>query len=118
MIDLLLRFLLILITQGFFVTYINTDEYNGSPEAFRVYNDVLSKGKTDLLFVEAAVNDRTNAYPAAEQVRSMEGIVRQARIANPATDIIFMYFADPDKINDYNHGLIPSEIVSHEKVAE
>jgi sialidase-1 len=64
------------------------------------------------------VNDRTNAYPGTEQIRAMEGIVRQARIANPLTDIVFMYFADPDKIKDYNHGINPSEIVNHEKVAE
>jgi sialidase-1 len=91
--------------------------FGSLPDAFRVYNDILRKGKIDLLFVEAAVNDRTNGYPAAEQVRAMEGIVRQARIANPLTDIVFMYFADPDKINDYNQGIIPSEIVNHEKVA-
>jgi sialidase-1 len=43
--------------------------------------------------------------------------VRQARISNPLTDIVFMYFADPDKMNDYNQGIIPAEIVNHEKVA-
>jgi hypothetical protein len=91
--------------------------FGSLPDAFRVYNDILAKGKIDLLFVEAAVNDRTNGYPAAEQVRAMEGIVRQARIANHLTDIVFMYFADPDKMKDYNQGLIPSEIVNHEKVA-
>jgi pimeloyl-ACP methyl ester carboxylesterase len=87
------------------------------PDAFRFNNDVLSKGRIDLLFVEAAVNDRTNNYPAIEQVRAMEGIVRQAKIANPLTDIVFIYFADPDKMNDYNQGKIPSEITNHEKVA-
>jgi sialidase-1 len=91
--------------------------FGSLPDAFRVSRDVLSKGRIDLLFVEAAVNDRTNAYPAAEQVRAMEGIVRQAKISNPLTDIVFMYFADPDKMNDYNQGIIPAEIVNHEKVA-
>jgi hypothetical protein len=67
----------ILLSSGLFVTYINTDEFNGSPEGVGVYHDILSKGKIDLLFVEAAVNDRTKAYQAAEQVRAMEGIVRQ-----------------------------------------
>jgi sialidase-1 len=47
----------------------------------------------------------------------MEGIVRQARKANPEIDIVFMYFADPDKSRDYNRGIIPSEILNHEKVA-
>ena len=91
--------------------------FGSLPDAFRVYQDVLSNGKIDLLFVEAAVNDRTNAYPAIEQVRAMEGIVRQARISNPLTDIVFMHFADPGKMEDYNHGIIPAEIVNHEKVA-
>jgi pimeloyl-ACP methyl ester carboxylesterase len=91
--------------------------FGSLPDAFRAYNDIFSKGKIDLLFVEAAVNDRTNAYPATEQIRAMEGIVRQAKKANPLTDIIFMYFVDPDKINDYNSGVIPSEIINHEKVA-
>ncbi len=87
------------------------------PNAFRFEQDVLSKGRIDLLFVEAAVNDRTNAYPYNVQVRAMEGIVRHARAANPETDIVFMYFVDPDKISDYNKGIIPGEIENHEKVA-
>jgi sialidase-1 len=91
--------------------------FGSLPDAFRFHKDVLSKGKIDLLFVEAAVNDRTNGYPASEQVRAMEGIVRQAREANPMTDIVFMYFADPDKSKDYNGGRVPAEIVNHEKVA-
>ena len=87
------------------------------PDAFRFDQDVLSKGRIDLLFVEAAVNDRTNEYPGIEQVRSMEGIVRHALSVNPQTDIVFMYFVDPDKINDYNKGIIPAEIKNHESVA-
>jgi pimeloyl-ACP methyl ester carboxylesterase len=91
--------------------------FGSLPDAFRFNRDVLSKGRIDLLFVEAAVNDRTNAYPEIEQVRAMEGIVRQAKTTNPLTDIVFMYFADPDKINDFNLGIIPAEIINHEKVA-
>lgn len=56
-------------------------------------------------------------YPGIEQVRSMEGIVRHALSVNPQTDIVFMYFVDPDKINDYNKGIIPAEIKNHESVA-
>lgn len=91
--------------------------FGSLPDAFRAYNDVFSKGKIDLLFVEAAVNDRTNAYPETEQIRAMEGIVRQAKKTNPLIDIVFMYFVDPDKINDYNKGIVPAEIINHEKVA-
>jgi lysophospholipase L1-like esterase len=87
------------------------------PDAFRISNDVLSKGRIDLLFVEAAVNDRTNAFAVQSQIRAMEGIVRQARKANPEMDIVFMYFVDPDKIKDYNNGVTPVEIMNHDKVA-
>ena len=88
------------------------------PGAFRLQQDVLSKGLIDLLFEEAAVNDRTNENNDKEQVRSMEGIVRHARLVNPETDIVIMYFVDPDKMNDYNTGKVPSEITNHEKVAK
>jgi pimeloyl-ACP methyl ester carboxylesterase len=87
------------------------------PDAFRINQDVLSKGRIDLLFVEAAVNDRTNAYTDNSRIRAMEGIVRQARISNPQIDIVFMYFVDPGKIGDYNAGITPVEIQNHEKVA-
>lgn len=87
------------------------------PDAFRLASDVLSKGKIDLLFVEAAVNDRTNSYSGNNRIRAMEGIVRQARDSNPRMDIVFMYFVDPDKIMEYNNGLTPEEIADHEKVA-
>jgi|WetSurMetagenome_2_1015567.scaffolds.fasta_scaffold00021_30 sialidase-1 len=91
--------------------------FGSLPDAFRVSKDVLSKGKIDLLFVDAAVNDRTNNYREAEQIRAMEGIVRQTKNNNPLADIVFLYFADPEKIEDYNQGIIPSEIINHEKVA-
>jgi sialidase-1 len=87
------------------------------PGTFRIKQDVLSKGKVDLLFEEAAVNDRVNENKDKEQIRSMEGIVRQARLANPQMDIAIMYFVDPDKINDYNSGKVPNEIANHEKIA-
>ena len=89
-----------------------------TPGAFRLEKDVLSKGQADLLFVEAAVNDRTNYFSDQEQVRAMEGIVRHTLAANPAIDIVFMYFVDPEKIEDYHHGIIPQEILNHEWVAK
>ena len=48
-----------------------------TPGAFRLERDILSKGKIDLLFVEAAVNDPTNGRLPTEQIRGMEGIIRQ-----------------------------------------
>jgi pimeloyl-ACP methyl ester carboxylesterase len=88
------------------------------PHSMRFSSDVLAKGKPDLLFVEAAVNNITNAVSPDQQVRGMEGIVYQALRANPYVDIIMMHFADQDKMADYNNGKIPDVIQQNEKVAE
>jgi sialidase-1 len=89
-----------------------------TPGAFRLKDDVLSKGTIDLFFEEAAVNDRTNGFNDVAQIRGMEGIIRHMRLANPNADIIMMHCVDPDKIKDYNDGHVPTEIANHEKVAE
>ncbi len=89
-----------------------------TPGAFRLQRDVLKNGPVDLLFEEAAVNDATNGRSSQEPIRGMEGIVRHARTANPATDIVIMYFVDPDKMESYRQGQIPEVIENHEKVAE
>ncbi len=88
-----------------------------TPGAFRLERDVLSAGKIDLLFEEAAVNDETNGRTDAEQLRGMEGIVRHMRAANPAVDIVLMHFVDPDKMEVYNSGDVPAVINNHEQVA-
>lgn len=88
-----------------------------TPGAFRFERDVLSKGKIDLLFEEAAVNDRTNGFNDEAQICGMEGIIRHARQSNPAMDIVMMHFVDPEKMADYRNGIIPNEINNHEKVA-
>ncbi len=87
-----------------------------TPGAFRFENDVLKRGKVDLLFEEAAVNDHHNGRSQTERVRGMEGIVRHAFEANPECDIIVMHFAEPDKTADYAAGKIPDVIVAHDKV--
>ena len=56
--------------------------------AFRLGQDVLAH-KPDLVFVEFAVND--GGTPEAMVDRAMEGIVRQIRRHDPATDICFVY---------------------------
>lgn len=89
-----------------------------TPGAFRLKSDVLDKGEIDLLFEEAAVNDRTNMFNSTACIRGMEGIVSHARRANPFMDIVIMYFVDPDKMKDYNNGIIPYEIKAHDNVAE
>jgi sialidase-1 len=86
--------------------------------AFRVKRDLLDSGKVDLLFLEAAVNDRVNGTDSITQVRGLEGIVRHVKSANPLTDIILMSFADQDKNADYNKGKVPAEVANHELVAK
>ena len=85
--------------------------------ACRFSRDVLKNGPVDLLVVEAAVNDSSNGRSPVQQVRGMEGVIRQARLANPCIDIIMLHFADPDKLASIRQGQRPEVIVSHEKVA-
>jgi len=87
------------------------------PHAFRLQQDVLDSGKTDLLFVEAAVNDKANGTDSLTQVRALEGIIRHAKKSNPEMDIVMMAFADPEKTGDYNKGIIPTEIKNHQLIA-
>jgi hypothetical protein len=86
-------------------------------DAFRLGRDVLYNGPVDLLFVEAAVNDGGMGRTDAEYIRGMEGIVRHTRYMGPATDIIFMYFVDQDKMEDYRNGKVPQVILDHDSVA-
>lgn len=89
-----------------------------TPGAFRLEQDVLSKGKIDLFFEEAAVNDEVNNFSAQAQVRGMEGIIRHTLQRYPATDIVMMHFVDPPKLEFYRKGTVPPVIANHEKVAE
>jgi len=88
-----------------------------TPGAFRLQRDVLGKGKVDLLFEEAAVNDLHNMRTNVEMTRGVEGIVRRARAANPAMDIVVMHFVDPRHMRDYRAGRVPNVIAHHEAVA-
>jgi len=88
-----------------------------TPGAFRMLADAFGRGPVDLLIHEAAVNDSTNGFGPKEQVRGVEGIVRQARTMNPSIDIALLHFVDPEKVADYRAGRTPEVIVSHERVA-
>jgi sialidase-1 len=89
-----------------------------TPGAFRLQQDVLSKGMIDLFFEEAAVNDFTNNFNSIAQIRGMEGIMMHALKSNPNMDIVMMHFVDPEKITDYNNSIVPEVIQNHERVAE
>jgi lysophospholipase L1-like esterase len=87
--------------------------------AFRLQTDVLSQGKTDLFFIEFAVNDNQDSHRSTTAaIRGMEGLVRHARAHNPNMDILFTYFVNDSHLRDYQAGIIPDEIMSHERVAE
>lgn len=88
-----------------------------TPGAFRLADDVLGKGKVDLLFVEAAVNDDTNGFSATEQVRGMEGEVRHARLDNPSMDIMMLHFIYDPFIEQLDRNQTPDVILNHERVA-
>ncbi len=88
-----------------------------TPHAFRFGRDVLAQGTPDLLFVESAVNDRSNGFSEKAQIRALEGILQQAQAANPAMNVVLMAFADPDKFGDYDAGKQPLEVDVHRKVA-
>jgi lysophospholipase L1-like esterase/pimeloyl-ACP methyl ester carboxylesterase len=90
--------------------------FGSTPGAFRFERDVLKNGKVDLLFEEAAVNDRVNGFGPETQILGMEGIIRHARESNPAMDIVMMHFVDPEKMTEYRKGITPTEIQNHEKV--
>ena len=89
-----------------------------TPGAFRLHQDVLSKGPVDLFFEEAAVNDEVNGFNGKAQLRGMEGIIRNALQTYPMMDVIIMHFIDPPKLEAYKNGGIPDVIRNHEKVAE
>ena len=88
-----------------------------TPGAFRLQHDVLSKGKVDLLFVEAAVNDHTNYFTPLEQVRGMEGEVRHALLSNPEMDIVMLHFIYDPFIPMVAKKQVPDVLLNHERVA-
>lgn len=88
------------------------------PHAFRLRQDVLSKGRVDLMFIESAVNDLVNGTPELQQRRALEGIIRHAYASNPYMNMIMMAFVDEDKINDYNNGNVPGEVQVHDQLAQ
>jgi len=89
-----------------------------TPHAFRFSRDVLASGIPDLLFVEAAVNDRGNGFNEKTQIRGLEGILRQMYAANSKANVVLMAFAEPAKTADYDAGKEPVEVGVHQKIAK
>ena len=82
---------------------------------FRFRQDVLEH-KPDLLFVEFAVNDGGAAPDRIH--RAMEGIVRQAWQADPATDICFVYTVSEPFLKDLQAGRCSRAATAMEEVAD
>jgi len=73
--------------------------------SFRYQRDIVTKGQVDLLFLESAVNDgdKYNRTNNTVRTRAHEGILRQARLANPEVDIVQMHFLHEGYYNsDYD----------------
>jgi len=87
--------------------------------AFRLQDDVLSKGPLDLFFVEFAVNDDQDAHHTREEcIRGMEGLVRHVRRHNPRAEIVITYFVNEHMMAQYRKKEVPLPIAAHEEVAE
>lgn len=85
--------------------------------AHRLERDVLS-AEPDLLFVEFAVNDDQDASHAERECRrGMEGILRHARIVNPAMDIVVTHFVNPPMLELLKQNKTPVSSGAHETVA-
>ena len=86
--------------------------------AFRLQQDVLSKGPVDLFFVEFAVNDNQDAAHAKREcLRGMEGILRHVRHASPDTDIVVTHFINPPMLEMLQSGKEPISSAQHETAA-
>ncbi len=82
--------------------------------AFRCERDLLSK-KPDLIFVEFAVND--NGAPESSRARYFEGVIRQIKKANPASDIAVVFTAT--KATDtYAKDVLPVTVAYQQKIAD
>jgi lysophospholipase L1-like esterase len=87
--------------------------------AFRLQNDVLSKGPVDLFFIEFAVNDDQDAgHARRECIRGMEGLIRHTRQHNPKADIVITHFVNPGMLAMVQAGKTPVSAGAHEDVAK
>ena len=86
--------------------------------AFRLSEDVLSKGPVDMFFIEFAVNDDQDAgHSRLACIRGMEGIIRQALRHNPNMDIVITHFVNPGMLKQLQAGTTPLSMRAHEDVA-
>ena len=86
--------------------------------AFRLEEDVLSKGTPDLFVVEAAVNDDQDGHFSFDKsVRGMEGSVRRVLTRNPACVVVVGLMVNVEQYQQLMNGVTPLQYAAHAHVA-
>jgi hypothetical protein len=84
---------------------------------FRADQDLI-KCKPDLVFIEFAVNDGSEAVRRTKDVvRSLEGIILKLRRQNPDTGICFFYTMQTKDVDIVRGGVVQPAVSVHEQVA-
>ena len=87
--------------------------------AFRLDEDVLSRGLPDLLVVEFSVNDDQDGhFDRARCIRGLEGVLRRMRLANPACAIVVGLTVNKGQFELLRRGGVPIAYAAHTAVAE
>ena len=87
--------------------------------AFRLDEDVLSRGLPDLLVVEFSVNDDQDGhFGRARCIRGLEGVLRRMRLANPACAIVVGLTVNKSQFELLRRGGVPIAYAAHTAVAE
>ncbi|MBI5834227.1 MAG: right-handed parallel beta-helix repeat-containing protein [Armatimonadetes bacterium] len=93
-----------------------TDAVRGSGfSTYRFGHDILAK-RPDLVLVDYASDDYQT--PVRDIQRAVEGVVRQARGADPAPDLLFVYAYRDGFEKDYAEGKTPATITAYERLAD
>lgn len=86
--------------------------------AFRLAEDVLTKGKPDLFVIEAAVNDDQDGHLSRTRcIRGMEGIVRQALLEYPNCAVVIGLMVNEGQYTSLANGVLPMQYDAHAEVA-
>ena len=86
--------------------------------AFRLEEDVFSKGKPDLFIVEAAVNDDQDGhFDYKHCLRGVEGAVRHVRMENPSSAIVVVLMVNRRQYDQLLRGEEPVPYAAGKAVA-
>ena len=87
--------------------------------AFRLEEEVLSKGVPDLLVAEFAVNDdQDGGFDRSRCVRGLEGVLRRMRLANPQAALVVGLFVNKGQYDQLLRGETPLPYAAHAAVAK